>query len=66
MRFFISRLNLSCQNMISNGLKFFGCFDLVYADKPDTMDHLEDNFYRVINGIRRQMLKKVVIRPSFE
>ncbi|GFW96140.1 DUF4817 domain-containing protein [Trichonephila clavipes] len=30
---------------------------LVYADKPQTLDHLEDNIRRVIADIRLQMLK---------
>ncbi|GFY17965.1 DUF4817 domain-containing protein [Trichonephila clavipes] len=33
---------------------------LVYADKPQTPDHLEDNIHRVIADIRPQMLKKVI------
>ncbi|GFT95731.1 hypothetical protein TNCV_311051 [Trichonephila clavipes] len=33
---------------------------LVYADKPQTLDHLEDNFRRVIADIRPQMLEKVI------
>ncbi|GFV99118.1 uncharacterized protein TNCV_1510941 [Trichonephila clavipes] len=33
---------------------------LVYADKPQTLDHLEDNIRRVIAGIRPQMLEKVM------
>ncbi|GFU67726.1 uncharacterized protein TNCV_4327801 [Trichonephila clavipes] len=33
---------------------------LVYADKPQTPDHLEDNFRRVIAGIRPQMFEKVI------
>ncbi|GFX02701.1 putative DD41D transposase [Trichonephila clavipes] len=33
---------------------------LVYADKPQTLDHLEDNIRRVIADIRLQMLKKVI------
>ncbi|GFU50521.1 DDE_3 domain-containing protein [Trichonephila clavipes] len=33
---------------------------LVYADKPQTLDHLEDNIRRVIADIRPQMLEKVV------
>ncbi|GFW63310.1 putative DD41D transposase [Trichonephila clavipes] len=33
---------------------------LVYADKPQTLDHLEDNIRRVIAGIRLQMLEKVI------
>ncbi|GFU68386.1 uncharacterized protein TNCV_3077741 [Trichonephila clavipes] len=33
---------------------------LVYADKPQTPDHLEDNIRRVIADIRTQMLEKVI------
>ncbi|GFV54810.1 putative transposable element [Trichonephila clavipes] len=33
---------------------------LVYADKPQTLDHLEDNILRVIPDIRPQMLEKVI------
>ncbi|GFU55748.1 putative transposable element [Trichonephila clavipes] len=33
---------------------------LVYADKPQTLDHLEDNIRRVIADIRPQMLEKVM------
>ncbi|GFX04195.1 uncharacterized protein TNCV_3973441 [Trichonephila clavipes] len=33
---------------------------LVYADKPQTFDHLEDNIRRVIADIRLQMLEKVI------
>ncbi|GFV64097.1 putative transposable element [Trichonephila clavipes] len=33
---------------------------LVYADKPQTLDHLEDNILRVIADIRPQMLEKVI------
>ncbi|GFV67804.1 hypothetical protein TNCV_643691 [Trichonephila clavipes] len=32
---------------------------LVYADKPQTLDHLEDNIRRVIADIRPQMWKKL-------
>ncbi|GFV83978.1 DUF4817 domain-containing protein [Trichonephila clavipes] len=31
---------------------------LVYADKPQTLDHMEDNIRRVIADIRPQMLEK--------
>ncbi|GFT74384.1 uncharacterized protein TNCV_539301 [Trichonephila clavipes] len=31
---------------------------LVYADKPQTLDHLENSIHRVIADIRRQMLEK--------
>ncbi|GFU84734.1 uncharacterized protein TNCV_2126751 [Trichonephila clavipes] len=33
---------------------------LVYADKPQTRDHLEDNIRRVIADVRPQMLEKVI------
>ncbi|GFX49291.1 putative transposable element [Trichonephila clavipes] len=33
---------------------------LVYADKPQTLDHLEDNIHLVIAEIRPQMLDKVI------
>ncbi|GFY14002.1 putative DD41D transposase [Trichonephila clavipes] len=33
---------------------------LVYADNPQTLDHLEDNIRRVIADIRPQMLEKVI------
>ncbi|GFY25428.1 hypothetical protein TNCV_2485481 [Trichonephila clavipes] len=36
------------------------CKALVYADKPQTLDHLEDNIRRVIADIRPQMLEKVI------
>ncbi|GFT30678.1 putative LOC100569746 [Trichonephila clavipes] len=32
----------------------------VYADKPQMLDHLEDNIRRVIADIRPQMLEKVI------
>ncbi|GFX06537.1 transposable element Tc3 transposase [Trichonephila clavipes] len=33
---------------------------LVYVDKPQTLDHLEDNIRRVIADIRPQLLEKVI------
>ncbi|GFS98541.1 uncharacterized protein TNCV_3479151 [Trichonephila clavipes] len=33
---------------------------LFYAEKPQTLDHLEDNIRRVIADIRPQMLEKVI------
>ncbi|GFX54972.1 hypothetical protein TNCV_3318891 [Trichonephila clavipes] len=33
---------------------------LVYADKPQTRDHLKDNIRRVSADIRPQMLEKVI------
>ncbi|GFW98769.1 hypothetical protein TNCV_2837301 [Trichonephila clavipes] len=35
-------------------------FSLVYADKPQTLDHLEDNIRHVIADIWPQMLEKVI------
>ncbi|GFV67186.1 transposable element Tc3 transposase [Trichonephila clavipes] len=37
---------------------------LVYADKPQTLDHLEDNIRLVIADIRRQMLEKVIEKST--
>ncbi|GFV92678.1 hypothetical protein TNCV_1375291 [Trichonephila clavipes] len=44
------------------GKKFWGINNSswVYADKPETLDHLEDNIRRVITDIRPQMLEKVI------
>ncbi|GFW82926.1 uncharacterized protein TNCV_2209781 [Trichonephila clavipes] len=33
---------------------------LVYADKPQTLDHLEDKIRRVVADLRPQMLGKVI------
>ncbi|GFT46582.1 uncharacterized protein TNCV_3184381 [Trichonephila clavipes] len=33
---------------------------LVFADRPQTLDHLEDNIHRVIADIRPQMLEKFI------
>ncbi|GFW84842.1 transposable element Tc3 transposase [Trichonephila clavipes] len=38
---------------------------LVYADKPHTLDHLEDNIRRVIADIWPQMLEKVIENWTF-
>ncbi|GFW97518.1 uncharacterized protein TNCV_4991931 [Trichonephila clavipes] len=39
----------------------WGCVQsLVYADKPQTLDHLEDSIRHVIADIRPQMLEKVI------
>ncbi|GFU47928.1 transposable element Tc3 transposase [Trichonephila clavipes] len=44
----------------------WSCFkSLVYADKPQTLDHLEDNIRRVIADIRPQMLEKVIENWTF-
>ncbi|GFV42484.1 transposable element Tc3 transposase [Trichonephila clavipes] len=40
--------------------RFIDLLSLVYADKPQTLDHLEDNIRRVIADIRPQMLEKVI------
>ncbi|GFV31783.1 putative DD41D transposase [Trichonephila clavipes] len=45
---------ISCHN------RFIERHSLVYADKPQTLDHLEDNIRRVIAEIRPQMLEKVI------
>ncbi|GFW37825.1 hypothetical protein TNCV_4630301 [Trichonephila clavipes] len=39
---------------------YTGSKSLVYADTPQTLDHLEDNIRRVIADIRSQMLGKVI------
>ncbi|GFY25072.1 transposable element Tc3 transposase [Trichonephila clavipes] len=38
---------------------------LVYADKPETLEHLEDNIRRAIADIRPQMLEKVIENWTF-
>ncbi|GFX93005.1 uncharacterized protein TNCV_139491 [Trichonephila clavipes] len=38
---------------------------LVYADKPQTLDHLEGNIRRVIADIRPQMLETVIENKTF-
>ncbi|GFU70875.1 uncharacterized protein TNCV_1005551 [Trichonephila clavipes] len=40
---------------------------LVYADKPQTLDHLEDNIRRVIADIRHKCWKKSskIVRPDW-
>ncbi|GFW88033.1 hypothetical protein TNCV_217051 [Trichonephila clavipes] len=40
--------------------RFIERHSLVYADTPQTLDHLEDNIRRVIADIRPQMLEKVI------
>ncbi|GFV61790.1 DUF4817 domain-containing protein [Trichonephila clavipes] len=41
---------------------FLGSYvkSLVYADKPQTLDHLDDKIRRVIAELRSQMLEKVI------
>ncbi|GFV43947.1 hypothetical protein TNCV_492721 [Trichonephila clavipes] len=50
------------ENIMSDGMvrKWGYVKSLVYADKPQTLDHLEDNIRRVIADIRPQMLEKVI------
>ncbi|GFV30303.1 uncharacterized protein TNCV_97781 [Trichonephila clavipes] len=40
--------------------RFIERHSLVYADKPQTLDHLEDNIRRVIADVRPEMLEKVI------
>ncbi|GFU63743.1 hypothetical protein TNCV_3321401 [Trichonephila clavipes] len=51
-RFSIGHTYGYCANQLSKSL--------VYADKPQTLDYLEDNIRRVIADIRPQMLEKVI------
>ncbi|GFW95207.1 hypothetical protein TNCV_314111 [Trichonephila clavipes] len=44
----------------SNEEKFEANKSFFYADKPQALDHLEDNIRRVIADIRPQMLEKVI------
>ncbi|GFX23975.1 uncharacterized protein TNCV_2730801 [Trichonephila clavipes] len=48
---------------------FLWCYvkSLVYTDKPQTLDHLEDNIRRVNADIRPQMLEKSskIVRPDW-
>ncbi|GFV43860.1 transposable element Tc3 transposase [Trichonephila clavipes] len=49
-------------DLLKDTLDYFllGCVkSLVYADKPQTLDHLEDNIRRVIADIRPQMEKVI-------
>ncbi|GFV70082.1 hypothetical protein TNCV_403541 [Trichonephila clavipes] len=47
--------------ILSMGRRYETCLaSLVYADKPETLDHLKDNIRRVIADIRPQMLEKVI------
>ncbi|GFT24815.1 hypothetical protein TNCV_3021111 [Trichonephila clavipes] len=55
--------NPSCvrSNKVIQSVFFQGYVkSLVYADKPQTLDHLEDNIRRVIADIRKQILKNVI------
>ncbi|GFX88273.1 transposable element Tc1 transposase [Trichonephila clavipes] len=49
------------QKLLDNVVQSMGYVkSLVYADKPQTLDSLEDNIHRVIADIRPQMLEKVI------
>ncbi|GFW83715.1 putative DD41D transposase [Trichonephila clavipes] len=50
----------SCDLTPLNYFRWVYVKSLVYADKPQTLDHLEDNIRRVIANIRPQMLEKVI------
>ncbi|GFY33693.1 SCAN domain-containing protein 3 [Trichonephila clavipes] len=58
------QLQGSNKTLVDAKKKLFGFVtfieSLVYADKPQTLDHLEDNIRRVIADIRLQMLEKVI------
>ncbi|GFV45954.1 putative transposable element [Trichonephila clavipes] len=61
--FFIPELNWPPRSCDLTPLDYFlwgYVKSLVYADKPQTLDHLEDNIRRVIADIRPQMLEKVI------
>ncbi|GFX54820.1 hypothetical protein TNCV_2557061 [Trichonephila clavipes] len=54
-------VSLGRQSLPSTDLSRLGYVkSLVYADKPQTLDELEDNIRRVIADIRPQMLEKVI------
>ncbi|GFW32155.1 hypothetical protein TNCV_2601811 [Trichonephila clavipes] len=48
-------LNRHCNAIFCGYVK-----SLVYGDKPQKLDHLEDNIRRVIADVRPQMLEKVI------
>ncbi|GFV14149.1 transposable element Tc3 transposase [Trichonephila clavipes] len=60
--FFIPELNNNevQELLFQQDNRFIERHSLVYADKPQTLDHLEDNIRRVIADIRPQMLEKVI------
>ncbi|GFV01395.1 hypothetical protein TNCV_457581 [Trichonephila clavipes] len=57
---FMGWWNPSSKTMKATTLQSMVIPSLVYADKPQTLDHLEDNIRRVIADIRPQMLEKVI------
>ncbi|GFT21752.1 hypothetical protein TNCV_2970001 [Trichonephila clavipes] len=56
----IYRMDWSACFSALNSLEHGYVKSLVYADKPQTLDHLEDNIRRVIADTRPQMLEKVI------
>ncbi|GFX89819.1 hypothetical protein TNCV_2246191 [Trichonephila clavipes] len=56
----ITKFGLHASFAESQSAKNFLNESLVYADKSQTLDHLEDNIRRVIADIRPQMLEKVI------
>ncbi|GFU60565.1 hypothetical protein TNCV_1729961 [Trichonephila clavipes] len=55
-----SRTTIWKRRMPENCTFFTLVKSLVYADKPQTLDHLEDTIRRVIADIRPQMFEKVI------
>ncbi|GFU75723.1 transposable element Tc3 transposase [Trichonephila clavipes] len=51
---------ISCDLTPLDYFLWFYVKSLFYADKPQTLDHLEDNIRRVITDIRPQMLEKAI------
>ncbi|GFU59559.1 retrovirus-related Pol polyprotein from transposon opus [Trichonephila clavipes] len=55
--------DINQKNSTSHGKHDF--VSLVYVDKPQTLDHLEDDIHRDIADIRPQMLEKVIENHRF-
>ncbi|GFU67063.1 hypothetical protein TNCV_4969121 [Trichonephila clavipes] len=53
-------ISLLIGSFLRCGVSLLLSVSLVYADKPQTLDHLEDNIRRVIADIRPQVLEKVI------
>ncbi|GFU95079.1 hypothetical protein TNCV_4138631 [Trichonephila clavipes] len=53
-------VNVELNRLGDRLISFIERHSLVYADNPQTLDHLEDNIRRVIADIRPQMLEKVI------
>ncbi|GFV68669.1 uncharacterized protein TNCV_4883681 [Trichonephila clavipes] len=56
----VSPSSKKAQTQLTHALRRPCSLSLVYADKPQTLDHLEDNIRRVIADIRPQTLEKVI------